>query len=81
MRREKTDLTHNKINENKDMKQFCFSGKVLAFIGLKLIMVNILQNFEIEADGKFPEMLLKCDITVRSLNGYKVRLKPRVWSN
>lgn len=56
-------------------------GKVLAFIGLKLIMVNILQNFEIEADGKFPDMLLKCDITVRSLNGYKVRLKPRVWSN
>ncbi|KAK5646237.1 hypothetical protein RI129_004701 [Pyrocoelia pectoralis] len=54
-------------------------GKVLAMFGLKLIMVNILQQFEIEGDGKFPDIVLSCDITVRSLSGYNVRLKKRMW--
>ncbi|KAF2895429.1 hypothetical protein ILUMI_10744 [Ignelater luminosus] len=54
-------------------------GKILAFIGLKLIMANILQRFEIEADGKFSDIVLRSDITVRSQSGYRVRLKKRMW--
>ncbi|KAB0797110.1 hypothetical protein PPYR_08104 [Photinus pyralis] len=55
-------------------------GKQLAYSSLKLIMVNILQRFEIEADGKFPDIVLRSDITTRSVSGYNVRLKERVWN-
>lgn len=48
---------------------------------LKLLMVNILSNYEIEADGKFPDFKLTTDITVRSACGYKIRLKDRVWDD
>ncbi|KAF5305193.1 hypothetical protein FQA39_LY09281 [Lamprigera yunnana] len=52
-------------------------GKVFAMIVLKLVMVNILRHFEIEADGKFCDIVLKSDISVRSQSGYKVRLRKR----
>ncbi|KAK4880676.1 hypothetical protein RN001_008822 [Aquatica leii] len=52
-------------------------GKILAFAGLKLTMANVLRRYEIEADGKFPDIVLRSDITVRSSNGYKIRIKER----
>lgn len=55
-------------------------GKILANAILKIFMCNFLQRFEVEADGKLPDLKLKMDISVRPINGYNIRLKKRVWN-
>ncbi|XP_050308845.1 cytochrome P450 4C1-like isoform X2 [Anthonomus grandis grandis] len=53
-------------------------GKILANTGLKVFICNLLQRFEIEADGKLPDLELKMDISTRPKRGYFLRLKKRV---
>ncbi|KAJ8954768.1 hypothetical protein NQ318_014875 [Aromia moschata] len=55
-------------------------SKTLANIELKLFLCNLLQRFEIVADGKVPDIELRSDISVRPKNGYNCRLKPRIWT-
>ncbi|CAH0559424.1 unnamed protein product [Brassicogethes aeneus] len=54
-------------------------GKIFANVCLKTFLANFLQRFEVEADGKFPDVKLKMDISTRPIDGYKIRLKKRVW--
>lgn len=53
-------------------------GKLYAYNGLKVIMAKLLQNFIIEADLKVRDIRLRTDISIRSINGYNVRLKKRI---
>ncbi|KAJ3664758.1 hypothetical protein Zmor_000303 [Zophobas morio] len=52
-------------------------GKVFANISVKVILIHLLQNFEIEAHGKLPSVKFTMDISTRSLNGYMVKIKRR----
>ncbi|XP_074042100.1 cytochrome P450 4V2 isoform X1 [Leptinotarsa decemlineata] len=54
-------------------------GKTLANIILKMFMANLLHRFEIQADGKVPDLQLKADISTRPKGGYYCRLKKREW--
>ncbi|KAK9874688.1 hypothetical protein WA026_005507 [Henosepilachna vigintioctopunctata] len=54
-------------------------GKVFSNVNLKIFMATFLQRFEVEADGKLPDIKFKIDISVRPINGYKVRIKKRQW--
>ncbi|CAG9768804.1 unnamed protein product, partial [Ceutorhynchus assimilis] len=54
-------------------------GKTLANTALKIFICNLLQRFEIEADGKVPDLELRMDISTRPKQGYFLRLKERVW--
>lgn len=55
-------------------------GKIFANISLRIFMATFLQRFEVEADGKFPDLLLRSDISTRPINGYNIRIKKRVWT-
>ncbi|CAG9863870.1 unnamed protein product [Phyllotreta striolata] len=52
-------------------------GKTLANMEIKMFLVNFLQRFEVEAEGKVPDIKLKTDISVRAKDGYNCRLKLR----
>ncbi|XP_023311566.1 cytochrome P450 4c3-like [Anoplophora glabripennis] len=53
-------------------------GKTLANVVLKLFLCNVLQRYEIEADGKVPDLELRSDISLRPKYGYNCRLKKRM---
>lgn len=54
-------------------------GKTFAYAGLKIILANILQKFTIESDMKIQEIRLKADVSIRSIDGYNIRIKNRIW--
>lgn len=54
-------------------------GKILAMASLKSMMANLLQHYRFEADGKISDVKLKSDISVRPIEGYKLKLFRRVW--
>ncbi|XP_060524435.1 uncharacterized protein LOC132700875 [Cylas formicarius] len=54
-------------------------GKILANTGLKIFLSNLLQRFEIEAEGQLPDLPLRMDISVRPKRGYFLSIKKRVW--
>ncbi|KAI2474103.1 hypothetical protein C4B38_000184 [Diabrotica virgifera virgifera] len=49
----------------KSEREFNLEGKHFAVMALKIILVTILQNFEIESAGKLGDIKLKTDISVR----------------
>ncbi|KAG5891754.1 hypothetical protein JTB14_012488 [Gonioctena quinquepunctata] len=55
-------------------------GKIFANILLKVFMANVLQRFEIFAEGKVPDIELSCDISTRPKKGYHCTLQKRQWS-
>ncbi|CAH0559241.1 unnamed protein product [Brassicogethes aeneus] len=54
-------------------------GKLYAQTSIKVLLVNILQRFKIEADGKYVDIYkhLRADISVRSKIGFPVKLTRR----
>lgn len=53
-------------------------GKPYAYMVLKIILVTILQNYIVEADGKLEDIQLKTDISVRTKDEmYPIRIKRR----
>ncbi|KAJ8924048.1 hypothetical protein NQ315_006825 [Exocentrus adspersus] len=54
-------------------------GKTLANVFLKLFLCKVLQRYEIQADGKVPDLQLRSDISVRPKQGYNCRLTRRIW--
>ncbi|CAH1163422.1 unnamed protein product [Phaedon cochleariae] len=55
-------------------------GKMMANVLLKVFLVQLLQKFEIQAEGKVPDITLCCDISVRPREGYICTLKKRNWN-
>jgi len=56
-----------------------FIGKTMAMYALKVFACNLLQRFEIDADGKVETFKIKMDISVRPVDACRVRVKKRVW--
>lgn len=56
-------------------------GKIFAQVSIKVLLVSILQQYVIEADGKYCDIYkqLKADISVRPKCGYKIRIKKRTY--
>ncbi|XP_017779580.1 PREDICTED: cytochrome P450 4C1-like [Nicrophorus vespilloides] len=54
-------------------------GKALALQMLKIELANLLQHYQFECDGKFPDIRLRNDISVRPIDGYKVKVFKRIW--
>lgn len=71
--------TLNKLRASK-LLNTKIAGKILANVTLKIFACNLLQRFEIEADGKVSDLELKMEITTRPKHGYNLRLKKRVWT-
>lgn len=53
-------------------------GKAFAMLCMKSMLVTILRNFHLQADGTINDIKLKVDIIARSMNGYNVRLVQRI---
>lgn len=51
----------------------------MAMYALKVFACNLLQRFEIDADGKVETFKIKMDISVRPVDACRVRFKKRVW--
>lgn len=78
-----SEHSHGKTIPDAFLKNYCFSnnyfsGKPYADMALKVLLVTILQSFKIEADGKFEDIKLKQDISVRIKDDrYPIRLARR----
>ncbi|XP_044739040.1 cytochrome P450 4C1-like [Chrysoperla carnea] len=53
-------------------------GKAFAMLCMKSMLVTILRNFQLQADGTINDIKLKVDIIARSMNGYNLRLVQRI---
>ncbi|KAL3276955.1 hypothetical protein HHI36_012320 [Cryptolaemus montrouzieri] len=54
-------------------------GKIFANVNIRIFMASFLQRFEVEADGKLPDIKFRSDASTRPVHGYNVRIKERVW--
>ncbi|XP_016838143.1 cytochrome P450 4g15 [Nasonia vitripennis] len=52
-------------------------GQKYALTALKMILANILQKYVVESDVTLRDIKLKTDISIRSMNGYKISLQAR----
>ncbi|KAK5650901.1 hypothetical protein RI129_001930 [Pyrocoelia pectoralis] len=55
-------------------------GQLFAVCAIKAVAISILSRFVVEADGTLQDIKIKADISVRSINGYKLRLRKRFGS-
>lgn len=42
---------------------------------LKVLLTKFLINFKVESLGSYQDLQLKADLAVRSMNGYKIKLR------
>lgn len=54
-----------------------FLGSKYAMLAIRTIVIHVIKNFRVSCDRKYEDLKIKCDISIRSLDGYNVKLVPR----
>ncbi|KAJ8978053.1 hypothetical protein NQ317_015234 [Molorchus minor] len=64
----------------RDNLQGEIERKTVARAVLKIFLCNLLQRYEIHAEGKVPDIDLRSDISLRPKDGYICKLNARMWN-
>lgn len=53
------------------------SGKPFAYMAIKSIISHIVRRYRLYNEWNMKDVILEADISVRSTNGYKIKIKKR----